>query len=348
MKRCELFEVDPRQGLLSRLARRLRVILVSMLAFLAVPSDSYGQQKKIPRLCFLTFEPGTLQTRSPRFDAFFKTLIELGYRDGQSITIEYLSAEGHGERFPALVDQCVRLSPDIIVVTTTPVAQIAKKATQTVPIVMIALGDPLGTGLVDNLAKPGGNITGMSLMVPELAVKRLELLKEAVPGISRALFLTYLADPIALRQVNAMKEASRSLNILLKVQDIRSAADLPPAFDAGVAEGTQGLIVTAETMFVTLRAEVSELAARHKLPAVYPFAIQVSDGGGLMAYHVIDSDLHRRAATYVDMILKGAKPSDLPVQQPAMFELILNLKVAREIGLNIPPLLLSQAGRVIE
>jgi putative tryptophan/tyrosine transport system substrate-binding protein len=329
--------------------RVLRLAFLVMLALLAAPLVSEGQQSKtIPRLCFLTLEPGTLQTRSPRFDAFFQTLRELGYVDGQSIIIDYLSAEDHGERFPDLVAECLRRKADVIIPSTTPAAQIAKNATSTVPIVMIALGDPVGTGLVNSLAQPGGNVTGMSLMVPELATKRLELLKDAVPTISRVLVLTYLVDPIAPLQVKAMTEAAPSLGITLQVRDVRSADDLPAAFDGAVREGADGLIVTAESIFVTHRARVSELAARHRLPAMYPFAIQVREGGGLMAYDVIAPDLHKRAASYVDRILKGAKPSDLPVQQPAKFELVVNLKAAEALGLTFPPNFLERADEVIE
>ena len=327
----------------------LRLALLVTIALLAAPPVSKGQQSNaIPRLCFLTLEPGTLQTRSPRFDAFFQTLRELGYVDGQSIIIDYLSAADHGDRFPDLVAECLRRKADVIVPSTTPAAQAAKKATSTVPIVMIALGDPVGTGLVTSLAQPGGNVTGMSQMVPELATKRLELLKGAVPKISRVLVLTYLVDPIAPLQVKAMKAGAQSLGITLQVHDIQGEADIPTAFDAGVGEGADGLIVTAESIFVTYRARVSELAARHRLPAMYPYTIQVVDAGGLMAYDIVSADLHRRAAAYVDRILKGTKPSDLPVQQPANFELVVNLKTAEGFGLTIPPTFLDLVDKVIE
>jgi ABC-type uncharacterized transport system substrate-binding protein len=304
------------------------------------------QSKNIPRLCFLTFDPGTLQ--STRFDAFFQGLRDLGYVDGQTITIAYLSADGRGEQFPALATECLRLKADIIALSTTPAAQAAKNATRTIPIVMIALGDPVGTGLVESLAAPGGNVTGMSMMVPELATKRLELLKEAVPGISRVLVLSYLADPIAPLQVKALKEAARSLGVTLQIEDIRTADDLPAAFDAGARERADGLLTTAESIFVAQRARVSELAARHRLPAMYPYSIQVTDAGGLMAYDVDFADLQRRAATYVDKILKGAQPSDLAVQQPTKFALVINLKAAKEIGLTISESFLLRADKVIE
>lgn len=334
----------------ARLSPRLTCCAaLAAVGFLLLPIASEAQQSRaIPRLCFLTFEAGTLQIRSPRFDAFFQALRDLGYVDGQSIHIDYLSAAGDGERFPALADECLRLKADVIVPSTTPAARAAGKATHTIPIVMLALGDPVGTGLVDSLDHPGGNITGMSLMVPEVAVKRLELLKEAVPGISRVLVLSYLVDPIAPLQVKAMTQASKALGVTLIIRDVRSADDLDAAFEAGMNEGAQALVTTGESIFVALRKQISELASRYKLPGMYPFSIQVVDGGGLMAYHVVDSDLHVRTADYVDKILKGAKPSNLPVQQPSRFHLAINLKAARELGLTIPPTFLALADEVVE
>src|SRR2546421_6044773 len=188
------------------------------------------QPKNIPQLCFLTFDAGTLQ--SNRFDAFFQGLRDLGYANGQNIAIDYLSVERDGERFPALVAECLRLKADVIAVSTTPAAQAAMAATRTIPVIMIGLGDPVRTGLVNSLAQPGGNVTGLSLMVPEVAAKRLGLLKEAIPGISRVLVLAYLADPIAPLQVKALEEAAGSLGVTLQVHDIRTAHYVPAAFDA--------------------------------------------------------------------------------------------------------------------
>jgi putative tryptophan/tyrosine transport system substrate-binding protein len=331
-----------------QLKRRELLTLIGGAAA-AWPLAARAQQpKNVPRLCFLTFDPGTLLSRSPRFDAFFQGLRDLGYVDGQTINIDYLSADGQGERFPKLAAECLRLKADIIAVSTTPAAQVAKDATHTVPIVMIALGDPVGTGLVDSLARPGGNVTGMSQMVPEVAAKRLGLLKEAVPGISRVLVLSYLDDPIAPVQVKALKDAAPSLGVTLQIHDIRSGDDLSAAFDDGAKEHAEGLLTTAESMFVVHRARVTELAARYRLPAIYPYSIQAVDAGGLMAYDVNNSDLFRRAATYVDMILKGVKPSDLPVQQPTKFEFVINLKTAKTLGLTFPPGLLAIADKVIE
>jgi putative ABC transport system substrate-binding protein len=313
------------------------------------PLAARGQQStKRPRLCFLTFDPGTAQSPTPRFEAFFQGLRELGYVNGETLTIDYLSAEGRTDQYPALAAECVRSNPDVIAVTTTPGAHALKKATATIPIVMVALGDPVGTGIVDSLARPGGNITGMSQMTSELAAKNLELLKEAVPGISRVLVLTYLVDPISPLQVRALKEVAPSLGVTLHIHDIQTADDLSAAFKAGTKERVDGLITTAESIFRAERARVTELADIHKLPAIYPYAAFAIDNGGMMAYEVADRDLHRRAATYVDRILKGAKPSELPVQQPTNFRLIINLKTAKALGITVPPTLLARADEVIE
>jgi putative tryptophan/tyrosine transport system substrate-binding protein len=330
-----------------RVTRREVVGALGCAAGAAWPVLARGQAfDNLPRLCFITFDPAS--SRATRFEAFFQALANLGYVDRKTITIDYLSAEGQGERFPSLAAECLRLKADIIAVSSTPATQAAKKATLTIPIVMIGLGDPVGTGLVNSLAQPGGNVTGMSMMIGEVASKRLELLKEALPGISRVLVLSYLADPIAPLQIKAMQQAAGSLGVTLQIHNIQTADDLPAAFDAGAKEHAEGLIVTAESIFVVQRARVSELAARDRLPAMYPFTIQVADAAGLMAYDVNYPDLERRAATYVDRILKGAKPSDLPVQQPTKFALVINLKTAKSLGINVPPSLLARADEVIE
>ena len=248
---------------------------------------------------------------------------------------------------PTLAADCVRLKADVIVVTTTPGAQAAKNATRTIPIVLHALGDPVATGLVASLARPGGNVTGVTQMSSGLAAKRLELLKEAVPRVSRVLVLAYLVDPIAPPQVKELETAARSLGVKLLVQDIRTADDLPAAFDAGAKERAEGLLTTSASLFVVQRKRVVELAAQHRMPGMYPYRLVV-DAGGLMAYDSYTSDLQARAATYVDKILKGAKPADLPVEQPTKFELIINLKTAKALGLTIPQSVLQRADQVIE
>src|SRR5262245_39586697 len=320
-------------------------LLLALIVF-AVPLHLDAEQpKKFPRLCFLTFDPGS--TQSNRFGAFFERLRELGYVDRQTITIDYLSAEGEGDRFPALAAECLRLKADLIVVTTTPAAKAAKNATQRLPIVMVPLGDPVATGLVTSLARPGGNVTGLTFMASGLAAKRLALLKEAVPRVSRVLVLTYLIDPIAPPQVQEMEQAARSLGVTLLVQNIRSPADIPTAFDAGVQGHADGLVTTSESILIVQRNRVVELAAQHRLPAVYPFRAMV-EAGGLMAYDSFTPDLVGRAATYVDRILKGAKPADLPIEQPTKIELLINLKTAKTLGLTIPQSLLLRAEQIVE
>jgi putative ABC transport system substrate-binding protein len=312
----------------------------------AWPMAARAQQpKKLPRLCFLTFDPGPLQ--STRFGAFFDGLRDLGYVEGQTIIIDYLTADSQAERYAALAAECVRLGADVIATSTTPATQAAKNATQAVPIVMIGLGDPVGTGLVDSLARPRANVTGLSQMAPSLAVKRLELLRELVPQISRVLVLAHLSDPLAAPEMKALEEAAQSLGIKLQVRDIRTSGDLPVAFDSGVKERVEGVMATTVSIFAVNRTRLVELAARHRLPGVYPHRA-TAEAGGLLAYQPVISVLHRRAATYVDRLLKGAKPADLPIEQPTTFELIINLKTAKALGLAVPPTLLARADEVIE
>jgi putative tryptophan/tyrosine transport system substrate-binding protein len=325
---------------------RRREFIAALSGAVAMPLVAHAQQPNaIPRLCFLTFDPGSLQ--STRFGAFFEGLRDLGYVQGQTIIIDYLTADGQAERYSALAAECVRLGADVIATSTTPATQAAKKATRAIPVVMIGLGDPVGTGLVDSLARPGGNVTGLSQMTPSVAVKRLELLRELVPKISRVLVLSHLSDPIAAPQVKALEETAHSLGMKLQIRDIRTSDDLPTAFDAGVKERAEGIIATGESIFVVNRARVAELAARYKLPGVYHHKA-IAEAGGLMTYQGVATVMHRRAATYVDKLLKGAKPADLPIEQPTTFELIINLKTAKALGLTVPPTLFARADEVIE
>ena len=326
-----------------------RAFIAGLGGAVALPMVARGQQRKaMPRLCFLTGDRGTAESPAPRFEAFFQGLQKLGYVNGQNLSVDYISSNGRTELFPELAAECVRLKPEVIAVTTTPGARALKGISHTIPIVTVALGDPVGTGLVDTLARPGGNITGMSQMTSGLAAKRLELLKEAVPSISRVLVLAYMVDPISPLQVHAMKEAAPSLGVTLQIHDIQTVNDLEAAFEGGAKDGAEGLITTAETIFRAERARVTELAGRFNLPAIYPYATFAADSGGLIAYEVTDRDLHNSAAVYVDRILKGARPSDLPVQQPTKFRLVINLKTARALRLSLPPTLLARADEVIE
>ena len=325
MRRREFIAPSPRKRRHATLIK-----LFTIVAVLSTPIAVEAQQpKKIPRLCFLTFDPGTFQSRSARFEPFFNRLNELGYVDGQTITIDYLSAEGRNDRFAEIATECLRFKADVIAVTTTPGALAAKQTTQTVPIVMLPLGDPVGVGLVSNIARPEGNITGTTAMTSELSPKRLELLKDAAPSMSRVLVLSYLVDPIAPLQVKTLEAAAPSLGVKLQIQEIRSGDDLPAAFDAAARQSPEGLLVTAESIFSVNRKRVTEFAARYKLPAIYPWSVMVTDAGGLMAYDANEPDLHRHAANYVDRILKGAKPSDLPIHQPTNVQFVINLKTAK-------------------
>lgn len=324
--------------------RRDAVALLGGVAA-AWPLVLRAQPRKIPRLCFLTFDPGSLQ--STRYGAFFEGLRDLGYVQGQTINIDYLTADGQAARYATLATDCVGRGADVIVTSTTPLTQAAKQATQTIPIVMIAIGDPVGTGLVDSLARPGGNVTGLSQMFPSIAVKRLELLRELAPRISRVLVPSYLSDPVAVPQVNALQETARSLGVTLQVQDIRTPDDLAIAFEAGMKERVEGVLTTGESIFVVNRARLVELAARYRLPGVYHHRAIV-EAGGLMAYQGDVAAQHRRAATYVDRLLKGARPADLPIEQPARFDLTINLRTAKALDLTVPPSLLVRADEVIE
>lgn len=319
--------------------------LLAVAAF-ALPFAAQAQRPaKGPRLCFMTFDQGTPQ--ASRFDPFFQGLRDLGHVDGQTIAINYLSADGRSDRFPALAAECVRWQADIIVVTTTPAARAAKSATRTIPIVMGPLGDPVGTALVASLGRPGGNVTGLTLMSSGLAAKRLELLKRFEPRISRVLVLSYLADPIAAPQIKELEDAARSLGVRLLVQAIGTAGDLPGAFEAGTQRGAEAVLTTAESIFVVERKRVVELAAQHRLPGLYPYR-EMADAGGLMWFGPNIDDLYRRAATYVDKILKGAKPADLPVEQPSNFQFVINNRTAKALGRAIPQSLLVNADQVID
>ena len=298
-----------------------------------------------PRLCFLTFDPGTL--RSTRFSPFFEGLRDLGHVDRQTLTIDYLSAEGQADRLPALAGECVRLGASVIVVTTTPFAHAAKNATRSIPIVMLTLGDPVGTGLIASLGRPGGNVTGTTTMAPGLSAKRLELLKAAAPRVSRVLVLAYTVDPIAGPQIEELKKSAPSLGLQLQVRGISTADDLPTAFAAGAKERAEALLVTTASMFVVHRERLTELAAHYRLPAMYSNR-PIADAGGLMVYDADRAGLEVATATYVHRILKGARPTDLPVQQPTKFELTINLKTAKLLGLALPPSFVQRADRIIE
>ena len=322
---------------------KLGLFVTLTVALLVVSLAEAQQTATIPRLCFLAAYPAT--ERAEHYNAFLHGLRALGYVEGQSLTIDYLSADGQIERFPTLASECLRRQADLIVAETTPAALAAKHATQTIPIVLPATGDPVGTGLVDSLARPGGNVTGQSHMAPGLSAKRLELLKEVVPGLARVVILANFADPVATPQVQELEQAARTMGVQLLIRDVRTPEDLPAAFSTAATEGAEGLLLTAAVLLLNQRVRVVDLAARYRLPAVYGRR-EFVDAGGLMAYGVNLPGLWRGAAKFVDKILKGAKPADLPVEQPTKFVFVINLKTAKALGITIPPHLLVLADEV--
>ena len=279
-----------------------------------------------------------------RVEAFRRRLRELGYIEGQNIVFEYRYAEGKQDRYPELAAELVRLKVDVLVTAGTPAARAAKNATATIPIVFAGASDPLGTGIVSSLAQPGGNITGLSLMAPDLDGKRLELLKEAVPKVARVAFLWQPGSrPQALTKMEA---AAKALGLKLLSLEVRSLDDFEGAFARAKKERAQALITTTGGLINTQQRRVLDFAAKNRLPAIYHYS-EFVEAGGLMSYGPDNTDIWRRAATYVDKILKGAKAADLPVEQPIKFEFIINLKAAKQIGLTIPPNVLARADKVI-
>jgi putative tryptophan/tyrosine transport system substrate-binding protein len=293
---------------------------------------------------------GVLETTSmalnaPNFDAFRQSLRDLGYVERKNLIIEYRSAEGRGERFAELTADLLRLNVDVIVTRGTPAVLAAKKATATTPIVMAAVGDPLM--VVSSLARPGGNITGLSGYTTDLEAKRAQLIKDLVPGAVQVAGLYNIGNPVAPPQWNQLQMAARKLGIELQLLDIRKAQDIAPAFDAAIAQRVEAVVVGIDALTQENRTLIARLAADHRLPAIY-VSREYIDAGGLIAYGPIYPDLYRRAAIYVDKILRGVSPSNLAVEQPTKFELIINLKAARAIGIKVPMTLLVRADEVIE
>ncbi|MBI4610414.1 MAG: ABC transporter substrate-binding protein [Candidatus Rokubacteria bacterium] len=303
------------------------------------------QAGKVPRIGFLY--PVSAALASSRTEAFVQGLREFGYIEGQNITIEWRLSEVPADRLSELAAELVRLKVDVIVTGGTPAAFAARKATSTIPIVMSSVGDPVATGLVATLARPGGNITGLSLVSPDLAGKRLELIKESVPGLSRVAILVNLANPIQKVVLGQTEVAARSLGMQLQPVDVRDPRELESAFAAMAKRRAGAVIVPFDPIFFSNRRRIVDLAAKSRLPAIY-FDKGYVEAGGLMAYGPNIADLARRAATYVDRILKGAKPADLPVEQPTRFELVINLKTAKALGLTIPQSVLFRADHVIQ
>ncbi len=328
--------------------RRVGLIVTVALGIVLAPLAADAQQPaKVARI-------GMLWTERPDaralLDVFRQGLREIGYVEGQNIVIEYRSAEGGAEQFPAVAAELVRLKVDLILAPNTPAARAAKQATSTVPIVAAVMGDPVRDGLVASLARPGGNVTGLTFLGPELVAKRLQLLHEAVPGVSRVAALWHPGAYGERTMSGIFKEtevAARALGVQLQLVEVRGSTDFDRAFSAMARERAGALITLPSPMLFVEHRRIVDLAAKSRLPAMYQ-AREFVDAGGLMAYGANIPDLFRRAATYVDKILKGAKPGDLPVEQPTKFELVINLKTAKALGLTIPQSVLIRADEVIK
>jgi putative ABC transport system substrate-binding protein len=332
----------------SRLVRAMRKkIFVSLLPTLVLTFVCLAraqQPAKVPRIGFLT--TGTLG-RYPSAEAFRQGLRELGYVEGKNLLIEFRHADGGSQPLSELAEELVRLKVDVIVTTATEPSLSAQRATRTIPIVMGGGGDPVGAGLVASLARPGGNITGVTTISVDLSGKRLELLKEVTPKISP---IAVLWIPTATGNKLQMKEteaAAHSLGLHLQRAGVQVPDDFESAFSAIARGGASSLIVLSSPMFASYRTRIVDLAAKSRLPAIYPES-NYADAGGLMSYGPNLTDLYRRAAVYVDKILKGAKPADLPVERPMKFELAINFKTAKQIGLTIPDSVLYRVDKVIK
>jgi putative ABC transport system substrate-binding protein len=323
-----------------------RAFIATATAILASPLAAEAQQAaKVPRIGFLG--NSTAAREANLVGPFREGLRELGYVEGRSILIEYRWAEGKYERFPALIAELIAQKVDVIVAAGTPAALAHKKATTSVPFVMVAVGDPVGTGLVASLARPGGNITGLTSIAAELEGKRLELLREAIPKLSYIAVLWNPASPFSVVAEKEVQAAAQVLRMRVQSLGVRAPKELEDAFAAIVRERPGALLVLADRVFLHDRARIVDFEAKHRLPGVYAYR-ELVEAGGLMSFGPSYAGMHRRAAYYVDKILKGAKPADLPVEQPIKFELVINLKAAKTLGLTIPPSLLQRADQVIQ
>ena len=330
------------------LGRRRFIAAIAGGLLLAAPLAARAQPAgKVPRIGYLA-PVFPCSGPVPSLAAFRRGLRELGYVEGRTITIECRTAEGKPDRLAQLAVDLVQLHVEIIVAAGgEPVARAARQATSTVPIVMTNGGDPVRSGLVASLARPGGNVTGLVTIAPELSVKRLELLREAFPNVSRVAVFRNPANPEHDAPMAEMERAAPGLGIHVQVVNVRDLADFDAAFSMISKGRAQALLTLPDPLTVAEARRIAEYAATHRLPAVY-HRMESVDAGGLMAYGPSYADLFRRSATYVDKILKGAKPADLPVEQPMKFELVINLKTAKALGLTIPPSVLTRADQVIE
>ena len=325
--------------------RRAFLAAIAITAFTG-PRDAGAQPTgKIYRVGFLGNSTAALEANL--VGPFREGLRERGHVEGRDLAIEYRWAEGQYDRFPALIAELIALKVDIIVTAGTPAALAVKRATTTIPLVMVAVGDPVGTGLVESLARPGGNLTGLVSIAPDLEGKRLELLTEIVPRLSSVAFLMNPANPFHATSEKQARSAAKALHLKVVFFPVRAEAEFDHAFEAIVAQRSGALVMLADRLFLHHRARIVEFTARHRLPTVYAYN-ELVQAGGLMSFGPSYPGMHRRAAYFVDRILKGERAADLPMEQPSKFELILNLRAARTLGLTIPQEILLRADELIE
>ena len=327
---------------------RRKLVIALGASTLTAPLASFAQQPvRVPRVGFLSPNAPTGKASQIGLEGLRQGLRELGYVEGKNITLEPRWAEGKWERLPDLAAELVRLKVDVIVTMTSPAVRAAKEATTTIPIVMAYIIDPVATGFVATLARPGGNVTGLSMMAPDLVRKQMELLNEVIPKVSRLAVLWNPANLAGTPQLREAKVAARALGMQLQLVEALGPKEIDGAFAAMTREGAGALIVLADAMLISQRTRIVALAAKTRLPAVYGQQ-EYADAGGLMSYSASRFDSYRRAAVYVDKLLKGAKPADLPVEQPTTFQLVVNMKTAKALALTIPPSIMVRAEKVIE
>jgi putative tryptophan/tyrosine transport system substrate-binding protein len=325
---------------------KIRVLTICAMLFALCSSAEAQQTAKIPRIGYVSGRSDT--TPGPSAAGLRQGLRDLGYIEGKNILIEYRYTQGMPDRIPSLVAELVQLKVDVIVSPLLQAIHAAKQATSTIPIVMITTVDPVATGLVNSLARPGGNVTGLTRLTRELSGKRLELLKEVVPGISRVRVLGDANDPQTAIGFKEYETAARAQKIPLQSLEVRGPnPDFEVAFQAAVKGRASAFITVTTPLLLRYQKQVADLAIKNRLPSMHE-QIDFVEAGGVMSYSTGDADLFRRAATFVDKILKGAKPADLPVEQPIKFEFVVNLKTAKQIGLTIPPNVLARADKVIK
>jgi putative tryptophan/tyrosine transport system substrate-binding protein len=316
---------------------------IALLGAAAWPIASRAQVRKLPTIGYLG--PATPSAWSPWTAAFVQRLRELGWIEGRTVTIEYRWAEGHNERYADIAAEFVRLKVDVIV-TTAPAVPATKQVTSVVPIVFALAGDPVGTGLIQSLARPGGNVTGLSIQQTDTAGKRLELLREVVPGLRRLAIMANVDFPDAVMEMREVQETARAFNLEVSTFEIRRAEDIAPAFEA-LKGRAEALYVASDPLLGSNRVRIGILALGARVPTMHDFRDYV-EAGGLMSYGPNNANLFRRAGDYVDKILRGAKPADIPVEQPTKFDLVVNLITAQALGLTVPSTLLARADEVIE